>query len=148
MMAGTCRYCTCTDADGCEGGCNWADPDRTICSTCFAAVEIVELVLEVFAAIGPRARPPIPLPVVAWDGLNGEQQQLLVMAFRRLVEAHRDTLRDELQEDAIAVATEFGIIGNFLEQHFPDEVTDEAEPLSAILIRILTPHVGARILTP
>lgn len=145
MMAGTCRFCTCTDTDGCAGGCNWADAEHTVCSLCLAAGEIAELVWTVVVAVGPRARPPIPLAPIPWEALAFEQQQLLVMGCRRTVEGFRDTLRDELADDAFAVATDFGVIGNFLEQHFPEALTDEAEPLSAILIRLLTTHVEKRI---
>lgn len=27
-----CRRCGCTDADGCDGGCHWVEPD--LCSQC------------------------------------------------------------------------------------------------------------------
>lgn len=37
--AGTCRYCGCTEAKACAGGCAWVDQDETVCSTpaCVAA---------------------------------------------------------------------------------------------------------------
>lgn len=144
-MSGTCRFCVCTDDKGCEGGCSWVDQERTVCSLCFAAVEIVDKFLTIFAAVAPRARPPIALPAVAFADLILPQQALLVMACRRTVEQYRETLRDELADDAVAVSQEFGIIGDFLDTHFPTEVQDETESLSTILLRLLTPHIPARV---
>lgn len=31
---GRCRWCRCTEAEACEGGCSWANRDRTLCSAC------------------------------------------------------------------------------------------------------------------
>jgi hypothetical protein len=30
---GRCRYCRCTDARACEGGCAWYDRERTVCDS-------------------------------------------------------------------------------------------------------------------
>ena len=35
LKTGICRVCGCTDKDGCAEGCEWADSNRTVCSTCF-----------------------------------------------------------------------------------------------------------------
>lgn len=37
--AGTCRFCGCTEAAACTGGCAWVDQDETVCSNglCVAA---------------------------------------------------------------------------------------------------------------
>lgn len=31
-LEGICRVCGCTDEEGCEGGCEWVEPD--LCSKC------------------------------------------------------------------------------------------------------------------
>jgi hypothetical protein len=36
--AGVCRYCLCTDAQGC-GDCYWLDGAATICSACLESDE-------------------------------------------------------------------------------------------------------------
>jgi hypothetical protein len=33
-IPGICIGCGCTDDDGCENGCWWADDTETICSNC------------------------------------------------------------------------------------------------------------------
>jgi hypothetical protein len=32
MPYGTCKFCGCTDAAACEGGCSWINPTHTVCS--------------------------------------------------------------------------------------------------------------------
>ncbi len=32
---GTCRVCSCTDAEGCAYGCGWVDEEHTLCSVCY-----------------------------------------------------------------------------------------------------------------
>jgi hypothetical protein len=144
-MAGTCMFCVCTDDASCEGGCCWANDDHTVCSLCAAALTLAELAFTIVGQVGPRARPPIPLEAITWDALTFEQQQLLVMACRRTVESQQETLIEILGEDAVAMATDAGILTDFLEQHFPGAVVDDDEPLSAVVIRLLTPHVEKRI---
>lgn len=34
VRAGRCRWCGCTDLEGCAQGCSWADRARTLCSLC------------------------------------------------------------------------------------------------------------------
>lgn len=31
---GVCRWCGCTEWDGCAIGCSWANAKRTLCSAC------------------------------------------------------------------------------------------------------------------
>jgi hypothetical protein len=37
-VAGVCTSCGCTDARACDGGCGWANPEHTICTTCVRGV--------------------------------------------------------------------------------------------------------------
>lgn len=32
--AGVCQFCGCTEEDACEGGCSWANDEKTVCSQC------------------------------------------------------------------------------------------------------------------
>jgi hypothetical protein len=31
---GRCRWCDCTDDNGCAEGCSWVNPAHTLCSAC------------------------------------------------------------------------------------------------------------------
>ena len=33
---GICRWCSCTDENGCAVGCSWANRAHTLCSECVA----------------------------------------------------------------------------------------------------------------
>lgn len=33
IRPGTCRFCGCTDALACSGGCWWIDAEHTVCSS-------------------------------------------------------------------------------------------------------------------
>ena len=43
-MTGTCKYCGCTEAQACQGGCAWIDDEQTICSACVRQIAQEELV--------------------------------------------------------------------------------------------------------
>lgn len=34
ILPGVCKFCGCTEDHACEGGCAWADDERTICTRC------------------------------------------------------------------------------------------------------------------
>lgn len=146
-MAATCKYCTCTDERGCEAGCSWSNPERTICSLCAIALEVAQRFVEILGKVAPRARPPIPFVPITWDQLTPEHQQLLVMACRRTADAFREAMLEELTDDAIAAIQEMNTIAKFLIEKCPDQVRDE-ETTDAIVIRLLAPHVGNRIVAP
>jgi hypothetical protein len=40
---GVCRWCRCTDAQACAGGCEWVNDRHTLCSSC---TELDSLVRE------------------------------------------------------------------------------------------------------
>lgn len=147
MIAGTCQICGCTDDRACEGGCGWADDDHTICTVCFLAGEVAEQVVTVFAQLGPRMRPPAPLASPVWTDLTFEQQQLLIMALRRVAEALRDTMLEELTLEAVDAMNGVRLIRQFLAQHCPQHLHED-EPLEAVVVRLLEPHVGSRIVLP
>lgn len=39
---GVCRYCRCTEARACEGGCRWLFPEHTVCSAPACEAKFVE----------------------------------------------------------------------------------------------------------
>lgn len=145
--AGTCVYCTCTDARPCEGGCGWADDAHTVCTVCFLAGELAQRVVAVYAALGPRLRPPAVLPITSWDALTFQQQQVLVMAHRRIAEAMRETILEEFSDEAIAALAGQRALLQFLHTHVPQALAGD-EPIDQVAIRLLTPHVGSRIRLP
>ena len=34
LTPGVCRFCGCTEAAACPGGCRWMDAEETLCSAC------------------------------------------------------------------------------------------------------------------
>jgi hypothetical protein len=52
FIPGVCFGCSCTDEDGCEVGCEWTDPDHTMCSAC---EERARLWLAWFKVVGRKA---------------------------------------------------------------------------------------------
>jgi hypothetical protein len=145
--SGICVWCTCTDARACEGGCGWQDEAHTVCSLCYLAGELAERVVMVFAQLGPRMRPPADLPVTNWDALTFEQQQLLVMAHRRVAEAMRESILEEFNDEAIVALAGERALRRFLHAHVPQALEGDEAP-DQVAIRLLTPHVGARIVIP
>lgn len=41
---GTCRWCGCTDLQGCDVGCSWANRQCTLCSECHELDRLVHSV--------------------------------------------------------------------------------------------------------
>lgn len=144
---GLCTFCGCSDTNGCEGGCAWANEDHTLCSYCAAAIQIAQRLVEIFGKVAPRARPPIALPAPSWDDLILDQQQLLVMACRRTVEAFKESLLEEMTADGIGAMLELHRIGDFLAASCPEEIRED-ETRSEAVARLLGPHVGSRIVLP
>lgn len=148
----TCMYCGCDDAHACEGGCSWADDDqqRAICSQCWCAEDVALKLVEVLGllAVANGRRPPIvSLERKSWTELEFTQQQLLVMTSRAVVDALRAQLLEGLEEDAAIAELELTTIAKFLLEKCPDQVDGEPS-LSAVVIKLLEPHVGARIVLP
>lgn len=50
-----CIGCGCTESHACEGGCAWVDADQTLCSRCFANMQVAnELAPAAVARTWPR----------------------------------------------------------------------------------------------
>lgn len=142
---GTCRICACSELAGCGAGCAWVDRTRTLCSQCLDAAQIAVACLDIMARVGPMLRPPAPLPVLAWEALPFEHQQVLVMACKRTAERAQDALNDEADDEAYAALIELQAVCAFLQDACPHELQDGDEPPSDLIIRLLKPHVGHRV---
>lgn len=141
---GTCTYCGCTEAEACAGGCAWSDAHRTTCTRCAESEQLAQKALTIFAAVVVRTNVS---PSTPWADIPFTDRQLFVMAHRGLIEAFEQVLRDESVGAIADMATVCVSLEEFLEQHFPGELRED-EPISATVIRLLTPHVGARIVVP
>lgn len=69
------------------------------------------------------------------------------MACRRIAEATREALIDELSEDAVGAIVAVNSLAQFLTERCPQGLTAD-EPIPDVVIRLLTPHVGSRIVLP
>jgi uncharacterized protein with PhoU and TrkA domain len=150
-MSGLCRYCSCRDETPCEGGCAWVDADQTLCSVCFAAAEIAEHVVTVLGRVLTMKQhlKQTGSVAVSWDELEVKDRRLLVMACRATVEAIREGLAVAIGADAVAATVELTTITDFLLDTCPEQVDLAAdESVSAIVMRLLEPHVGHRIVVP
>lgn len=47
---GRCVGCGCTECAPCDGGCSWADEDRTLCSVC-ASQQLTDAAIELGKAL-------------------------------------------------------------------------------------------------
>lgn len=144
MSAGTCQYCGCTEAEACDGGCSWADSTHTICSRCMTPADIaVDLVRILGSVLAPSRGLASAGP--SFDVLPEEQRRVVVATCRAAVEAIRLALLEALTDDNLQAAVELNVIANFLLEKCPDQVLNEDEALSQVVIRLLEPHVGSRI---
>ena len=81
LTPGTCKFCGCTDAQACAGGCAWIDESRTICTRCDSAESVALAYTALFEAVARQA----------WRGLSpAEAQAIVVLGSRRLIEFQRE----------------------------------------------------------
>jgi hypothetical protein len=147
---GTCVYCGCTETTPCEGGCAWADDSQTLCTVCLGAGAVA---IELIAALGiVAAKPDAKLRLTkpsTFDALDIEAQRQIVGTCRRWLDAIQLHVAGELGERAIANGEELDVITAFLLEHCPEElarVPDQS--LGQVVIRLLEPQVGRRIVLP
>jgi hypothetical protein len=92
MTPGVCQYCECRDDAPCATGCSWADETRVVCSTCELGRLLSAVVLRALAHVHPAAN----LWVDAFAERPPDEQQLLVMAGRSLIEVIHTHATDDL----------------------------------------------------
>jgi len=146
-MAGTCRYCGCTEAAGCVGGCSWEDATQTLCSICAAAAKTATELVQILGVVLTK-HIGATVAFTDWAQFTEDQQRLLVMTCRATVDAIRDGLMQALGEDAVESQMEVTVLTRFLMYRCPEELHHEDEGLSDVIIRLLEPHVGSRIVVP
>lgn len=144
-----CVYCLCTDTTPCQGGCSWVeDPaGRAICSSCADSEDVAKKVVELFGGLGPRMRPPAELPSPAWADLTFDQQQLLVIAHKRLIEAACAEMADELNDQATGALVAVTNIVRFIHERAPQHLQGD-EPIDDVVMTLLAPQLGSRIVLP
>lgn len=148
MTTGICTHCSCTEHNPCSGGCAWTDDDRTVCTQCAAAVDIASELVKILGAVAAHPKAGIRLATARWELLPPEQQRTLVMTMRATVDGIRQALLDQLTEEAVVAAIEFNAIQGFLLERCPHELERDEERLSDVVMRLLDPHVGGRIVMP
>jgi hypothetical protein len=144
MPRGTCRFCQCTDAQACEGGCSWADEAETLCTRCELAFNFAQKTLPVMAALARKA----PRTAVVWSELPLEHQTALVMAFRLLSDGVRDHMFAACGEDLTNAAVDLATLASVLYEKFPAEMeqADAAgDPPVAVAIELLEKLVSPRV---
>lgn len=149
LDAGVCRFCGCMEHTPCDGGCAWTDDSRTLCTTCLGAAAIG---IELVKAVGVAAAIPthgLHVAVGDWDALDLDRQRTIVMTIRTWLTAVELQIAGEFDERAIANGEELDALAAFLLEKCPEELSRVPDaPLAAVVIRLLEPHVGSRIVLP
>lgn len=145
MTSGTCRFCSCQEHTPCEGGCSWADDARTICTQCEYAAAVARELVKILGVLATNPKAAIRLTTAKWELLEHASQQALVMTVRATVEGIRGAVAEMMTADAIDAVVELNAIAGFMFEHCPEELAGEGEQLSDVVRRLLTPHVGKRV---
>ena len=145
MTPGLCRYCACSETNPCIYGCAWTDDTRTLCSVCADAVGTARALVD--AAGVAIATEGIRLVTSSFDRLPLERQAILVKTCRELVDSVREGIALALNDEAIEAVRQVDTISGFLLEHFPQEVGDD-DTAADVIARVLTPHIGSRIIVP
>lgn len=111
MTAGICWMCQCRDDDPCDGGCSWANAERTQCTQC----EVAEKLVAAFFIGADRA---CGRPALEWQDRPDRERQHLTMLFRGVAETWL-TIR---AEDVLLLAKEVGPLMETLAQRYPKAV--------------------------
>lgn len=147
LAAGTCRFCGCTDAEACDDGCRWVDTGQTTCSICHFAAGLAGELVAILGVVAAHPTAGIRLSTTTWQELPLEQQRVLVMTCRGVVEGIRDVLLETVRDEGVEAAIELSTIGRFLVERCPEAVAGDTS-MSEVVIRLLEPHIGSRIVLP
>lgn len=146
MTAGTCRFCSCQERTPCPGGCAWTDDTRTLCTTCLGAAALLQSLIPALGIVAAKPKHQIHQAAGSWDALDLESQRVLVKACRTWLDEIQHTVAAELGERALENGEELDAIAAFLLERCPEEFQRSPdEPLAAIVVRLLEPHVGKRV---
>lgn len=136
-MAGSCRYCGCTDHAACEDGCSWADDAQTLCTQCELAVEFSQATLPVLAMLSVKVQAGPPF---TWTDLSTAHQQLLVMSYRAICDGIREQFIESIGEDAANAVVDLATLASVLYQKFPEDMKQadaDGDPPVAVAIELL-----------
>jgi len=147
MSAGTCKFCLCTERRPCDGGCAWVNPDQDICTQCQAAVDIATELVQILGVVAANPKAGLRLATPRWEALTLDQQRVLVMTCRATVDGIRQALVEAMSADAVEAAIEINTITGFLLEKCGDQVGED-DSVSDVVLRLLSPHVGSRIVVP
>jgi hypothetical protein len=146
IVAGACRFCGCQEDTPCPGGCAWTDESQTLCTHCLTLVEVAITFVDALgvAMSGPRSL--MRSQVSAWTALSIAAQRQIVAALHTHLEDTYDEIAQSIMDEAFLDSR---AITEFLDARCPEELEkDDTEPLGAIVIRLLEPHVGSRLVLP
>lgn len=131
MTPGTCMFCSCTDRKPCEGGCNWANTQRTVCSSC----EYAKTVAELFAGVSAQAQRALP---PKFDQLPLEERQAHVMITRHILDNIHRITEEAFEEDQVIASAELVRLATTLRQRYPEQVDRALETETSIVDVVLT----------
>jgi hypothetical protein len=147
LPTGVCRFCACQEHSPCEGGCAWTDASQTLCTACLGAVAIlIELVKEL-GVTAAKPRHGIHVARADWEKLALEQQRILVGVCRRWLDGVERMIAADFSARAIENGEDLDGLAAFLLERCPDELRGDESPV-AVVIRLLEPHLGGRIVMP
>jgi hypothetical protein len=147
MSPVACLYCGCTEHAPCDGGCAWANAEETICTVCQAAVDIAAELVTILGVVAANPKAGLRIHSAKWTALTVDQQRVLVMTTRATIDGIRAALLESIAEDAVAAALELNVITGWLLEKAPEAIGVE-DTASDVVIRLLAPHVGSRIVLP
>lgn len=150
ITLGVCRFCGCSETQPCDGGCSWSGDDQTLCSSCAAAVDLASDFVRILGVVTATPKAGLHRITATWSALSLAQQQLLVMTCRATTDAIQQALLEALDvipDDAVTASIELSILTRFLLDRLPQAIGED-ESVSEVVIRLLEPHIGSRIVLP
>lgn len=148
LASGSCRFCSCTETKPCEGGCAWTDDTRSLCTTCLGAVAILIEMVKALSIVASSPKAGLHQAVGSWHGLPLEQQRILVKTMRYWLDGVEKQVVAELGERARDNGEELDAIAGFILERDPELLASSEMPLAGVVIKLLEPHIGNRIVTP
>jgi hypothetical protein len=142
IVAGSCRFCGCTEEAACPGGCAWTDDSQTLCSQCLTVVDVAIAFVDALGVVmtGPQAL--TRRRESAWAALSIEAQRQLVSALSTHLEDVYDEIAQSIMDEAFLDSR---TILEFLQARCPEQLDHDKEPLGQLVVRLLEPHVGSRL---
>jgi hypothetical protein len=147
-MAGTCRFCGCTESTPCAGGCAWVDDTQTLCTVCSDAAQTARELVNVLGIVAAGEGSSIRIARPRFEQLPLEGQRTLVRICREMVDAVRAGIMSLFSEDAVGAMREIDRLSAFLLEHFDSQIgaDDTAVDVALQLLEHVPP--APRIVLP